>query len=79
MCDEYKDTKENKDLLKEYKSRCILRERIAELPSFSKDITISLNAAETKRDVLVCNSLIAADSFKSSATGRKCYLSTKST
>ena len=41
VCDEHKDSQDNKDLLQEYKTRCILKQRQTQLPSHAKEIQLS--------------------------------------
>ena len=41
VCEEHKDTKENKELLQYYKSRCIFKQNQVELPSYAKEIQLS--------------------------------------
>jgi len=45
VCDEHKDTQQNRDLLEHYKSRCILK--LQQLPRFSKDIKLSFHVNST--------------------------------
>ena len=47
VCEDHKDTQENVDLLEEYKSRCILKGKTADLPSFSKNIKLSFHSEST--------------------------------
>ena len=47
LCEEHKDTAENKRLLEEYKSRCISKDKLVELSSYSKDIKLSFLAEST--------------------------------
>ena len=41
LCDDHKDTSENKEILEKYKSRCILRPRNTDLPTYAKEIHLS--------------------------------------
>ena len=50
VCGEHKETQENKDLLEEYKSRCILKEKIINLPEFSKNIKLTFHVEDMKND-----------------------------
>ena len=43
VCHEHRDSPENQQLLQTYKSRCILRHKSDEIPSFSKDIKLSFH------------------------------------
>ena len=47
LCEEHKDTAENKRLVEEYKSRCISKDKLVELPCYSKDIKLSFLAEST--------------------------------
>ena len=47
ICHEHRDTQENKDLLQEYKSRCIIKR--LELPEFSKEIKLSFHVNLSKQ------------------------------
>ena len=41
VCEDHKDSEENRNLLQKYKDRCILRQRSVALPEYSKDIQLS--------------------------------------
>ena len=64
VCNEHKNNQENKDLLQEYKSRCILKEKVVELPSFSKDIKLSFHTecvVEVKEDGTIYSDQVVAE------------------
>ena len=44
LCEEHKNTTENQELLDEYKRKCILKETMADLPSYSKEIKLTFHA-----------------------------------
>ena len=46
VCEEHSQTNENKQLLEEYKSRCILKQK-ANLPEYSKAIKLSFHASNS--------------------------------
>ena len=46
VCEEHSQTNENKQLLEEYKSRCILKQK-ANLPEYSKEIKLSFHASNS--------------------------------
>ena len=46
VCEEQSQTNENKQLLEEYKSRCILKQK-ANLPEYSKEIKLSFHASNS--------------------------------
>ena len=57
VCHEHRDTDENKQILEDYKSRCILRQKT--VPEFSKDIKLSFIAyqAHTSKKINKCTQL----------------------
>ena len=83
VCEEHKDNLQNKELLQQYKDRCILSQRIVELPTYSKEIKLSFHLSQkenTQRrvefvvnqteDVIVDKGIYQLQTIK---VGSKCY------
>ena len=45
VCEEHKDDEANKEVLAQYKDRCIFKQKSVQLPSFSKEIKLSFHSS----------------------------------